>query len=282
MDNEVEMTFKIATNITSNQHQTSNFSWHATVRVYDSQGTTVLECADTSAPFSYVARPLKTQKVQLQLEDAITDGNAGDLVILTGTQLGNPSIEAVLSRDGSILPLLRVPNRLNHQSIVVRLPEDLPYGVYKISLICALGKSAASRPRVLRVSDPAATAGSLTQSVLPACHIAAPSADSIGVVVNNHVRAIEMQSSNSNSVCTRATSLELFCNQLGQHLWDDRENEVKKPQRLSSEEVLALSKDHIVEPDHLAPSPQTGMPSRASGVLTAKDNPLVFKRQLSM
>merc|ERR1712216_48831 len=88
--------FKFATNVTSRQHGNRQFYWHVDMQL---QG---LPCGDVqlqaeSHRFVYIPRPppVEGPQRQLKLDDLVTDHRPGDLLVISGDQLGAmPSVFA--------------------------------------------------------------------------------------------------------------------------------------------------------------------------------------------
>lgn len=260
VSNEVEMSFKVATNITSNQHGASHFEWHAVLRVLNADGHPVLECSDVSSPFTYVARPLKQQRLQLQLNDAITDGSPGDLLLLTGTHLEEPCVVANLTNgEGQLCTLEREGSR-QPNTYVTRLPPALPHGVYKIQLLSTTEKLSCSRTRILRVGDdqqfsPMLQAHpSVERGVLPDCDIVAPPTEPIAIspalvapfALNEPPQAMaKLPWKADRFEPSRACSLDVFCAQIESFIPPENGN---PPPRARSEDIMLACKGVAVEP----------------------------------
>lgn len=314
--NEVEMSFKVTTNITSAGHA-NDFEWHAVLRVLDATGAPVLECSDVSSPFTYVARPLKQKRTQLQLNDVVTDGRPGDLLVLTGTHLAESCVEAVLTA-GETRMTLRRDGALQPHTYVTRLPHDLGFGVYKVQLRSATEKLSCSRTRILRVGkdqqcSPLLQAhGSDEQGVLPDCHVVAPPADEPMAIegpaapfVLDEAQPMAKLPWKTEFEPGRASSLDLFCAQIESFIPERNSSRLyDAPPRARSEDILwackstavAVERDASITPDTVmavdavghvqVPNPGNEQAANAAVALvlarTKSQEALVLKRQLSM
>jgi len=136
-DAAVEIGLKFATNVTTRAHNKRRFMWKVDLRLYSIDGSELAHHTTSSPAFAYLPRNPEKSAQDFRLDDVVSDGHPGDLLMCGGSGLGckeRPQLVATLRGPKG------VEYSLSRQSItkstfVTRLPSGLPAGSYTVQLV---------------------------------------------------------------------------------------------------------------------------------------------------
>jgi len=133
----VEIGLKFATNVTTRAHNKRRFMWRVDLTIYGEDGCEVAHHHTTSPAFAYLPRNPEKSAQDFRLDDVISDGHPGDLLMCGGSGLGTkerPHLTALLQGPrGAQYTLSRQSN--TKATFVSRLPADMRPGKYTIQLM---------------------------------------------------------------------------------------------------------------------------------------------------
>jgi len=136
-DGVVEIGLKFATNVTTRAHNKRRFMWRVDLKIFSRDGKVLAEHTTTSPPFAYLPRNPEKSAMDFRLDDVISEGSPGDLVMCGGAGLGSkerPQLIARLrSNKGKEYTLERSQN--TKSTFVTRLPIDILPGLYMLQLV---------------------------------------------------------------------------------------------------------------------------------------------------
>jgi len=136
-DNMLELGLKFATNVTTRAHDKRRFIWQVDLSLYGADGQRIHFSTTRTAPFAYLPRNPEKSTVDFRLDDVISDGQPGDLLVCGGSGVGfvdRPNLVACVQGSGGFE--MRLPRQGTAKStFVTRWPADMPAGKYKIHLI---------------------------------------------------------------------------------------------------------------------------------------------------
>lgn len=133
----VEVGLKFATNVTTRAHNKRRFMWRVDLRLFNEAGRELAHHTCTSPAFQYLPRNPEKSAADFRLDDVITDGHPGDLLMCGGSGLGS-------KERAGLVAVLRGPKgaeyTLSRQSVtkstfVSRLPSDVLPGSYTVQLV---------------------------------------------------------------------------------------------------------------------------------------------------
>lgn len=133
----VEVGLKFATNVTTRAHNKRRFMWRVDLRLFNESGRELAHHHCTSPAFSYLPRNPEKSANDFRLDDVVTDGHPGDLLMCGGSGLGckeRPNLVAVLrGPKGAEHTLAR--QSTTKSTFVTRLPNEVVPGQYTVHLV---------------------------------------------------------------------------------------------------------------------------------------------------
>jgi len=132
----VEIGIKFATNVTTRAHGKRRFTWRVHLRMYGPDGRETLHHIGRCPVFSYLPRNPEKNANEFRVDDVVSDGKAGDLMVLCGAGLGNEHRPHLVARLVGA-EMLTLPRLMEHtkSTFVTRLPETITPGEYTVQVV---------------------------------------------------------------------------------------------------------------------------------------------------
>lgn len=135
--NTLELGLKFATNVTTRAHDKRRFIWQVDMSLYGADGHRRHFSTTRTPPFAYLPRNPEKSTADFRLDDVISDGQPGALLVCGGSGVGfgdRPHLVAcVQGRDGYEI---RLPRQGTAKStFVTRWPVEMLPGKYTVHLV---------------------------------------------------------------------------------------------------------------------------------------------------
>jgi len=134
----VEIGLKFATNVTTRAHNKRRFMWKVDLHLYNVTGNIAKHYQCCSPAFAYLPRNPEKSGHEFRLDDVVTEGHPGDLLMCGGSGLGckqRPGLVAILRGPKGIEVTLSRQSTTTKATFVSRLPSDLRPGSYTVQLV---------------------------------------------------------------------------------------------------------------------------------------------------
>jgi len=134
----VEIGVKFATNITSRSHDKRRFLWRASIQMFGLDEQELLHRSGQCPAFTYLPRNPDKESKEFRLDAAVSDGRAGDLVVISGAGFDSEHRLNLVARlkGPTELRLCRLVEQTKNM-FVTRIPEGTPPGEYTVQLLNA-------------------------------------------------------------------------------------------------------------------------------------------------
>jgi len=133
----VEVGLKFATNVTTRAHNKRRFMWNVNLRLFSDSGRELAHHQCTSPAFAYLPRNPEKNAQDFRLDDVVSDGHPGDLIMCGGSGLGSKDraglVAVIRGPKGAEFTLAR--QNTTKATFVTRLPAEVPAGNYTVQLV---------------------------------------------------------------------------------------------------------------------------------------------------
>lgn len=133
----MELGLKFATNVTTRAHDKRRFKWRVELTLFDDGGLERSRVVTHTPPFQYLPRNPEKSAQDFRLDEVVSDGRPGDLVMCGGSGLGCKERPGLVARlrgpKGATVTLPRLG--AGKSTFTTRLPADLAPGAYYVRLV---------------------------------------------------------------------------------------------------------------------------------------------------